>query len=676
MNKKNFIELFSQEKINGYGTPTAAIDQANSCDLLSQDIYTDSKRFIYELLQNADDASSKDEKLVFRIDFQGEYLIVSHKGEAFSESDIRSICSVGDGTKKGDENKTGFKGIGFKSVFAYSEYVIIKSKEYCFKFDKQQSNNWNDNWESKNDWIAKRQAENKDVDIKLPWQIIPIWSELPDELKHLPILNGSDYNVSTIIRYEGIEKLKDSLLDLFSESQIILFLRSKDIKIIINTGEELILEKSIEKDVTILKRNNDILSEWLIKTESFDIPPHIQELIKNNNRYPRKLRDSKRTEISFAIQLEKGKLKATDKEKRLVFTYLPTSINYGFPFLVNANFLTDAGRENIHKDLDWNQWIFEQIPLRYFTWIAELAGKNSKYNKQFLSVIPENLNGYNHELERKFNKGYKEAIETIAFIPNLNGDLLKVSEAVYDQTNISSFISSQTLINYINEVAGKCFLVDSFIPYFHPISTIKRLGIEIFEIKSLDGFFSSEIFSSEHKLIENFSLIRFLFQQSQNEKYDEYKNEWNMRLKSLPFIFDENEKIQKPEDIYFPSIEYSNEFSSEISIIHDVILDEINKNNEVKNWLESLGVKEPTDTNFIEKTIIGQSDFITSDNAINIGRYLFKANKKGLLTNYYSRLRNIKLLTQQGTLKSAQECFLSDLYEPDLRLEKISLLSH
>jgi len=133
---------------------------------LSSDIYTDSKRFIYELLQNAYDASCKSGKLDFQIDFVGEYIIISHKGESFSEIDIKSICSVGDGNKRGDENKTGFKGIGFKSVFAHSEYVIIKSGKYCFKFDKQESNNWNSNWGKECDWKTERKADNKDEEIK------------------------------------------------------------------------------------------------------------------------------------------------------------------------------------------------------------------------------------------------------------------------------------------------------------------------------------------------------------------------------------------------------------------------------------------------------------------------------------------------------------------------------
>lgn len=668
MEAKNFIEQLSQNIAN-YNTPEQAISQANSCDSLSNDIYTDSKRFIYELLQNADDASNQTGKLDFQIDFASEYIIVSHKGESFTESDIKSICSVGDGNKKGDENKTGFKGIGFKSVFAHSEFVIIKSGNYCFKFDKKECNKWNDKWGSESEWKDERKDDNKDDEIKMPWQIIPICAEIPNELKDLSVFGNNGYNVSTIIRHDGIERLKKSLTELFSESQIVLFLRSKEIKITINTTEALILEKSYVENTTLLKRNNETISEWLIKTEQFDITENIQMFIRDNNRYPRKLRESKRTEISFAIQLEKGKLKATDKEKRLIFTYLPTSINYDLPFLINANFLTDAGRQNIHADLDWNQWIFRQISLKYFAWLAELSDKKSKYNKQFLSVVPQKLNGYN-ELECNFNDGFEKAIETIKFIPNLEGELLKMSEALFDETNISDFLSKESLVNYLNGTKNKNFSASSFIPHLHPISVLKRLGVETFEIKDLDGFFASDIFSQEHKLSENFSLIKFLYQQqAQNRGNDESKADWNMRLKSIPFIFDENEKLQKPEHIYFPSLEYSNDFSNEISIIHGEVLNEINKNQNIKSWLERLGIKEPTDANFIEKTIIGDEDFVTEENAIEVGIYLFNTHKKGHLKGYYDQLQNLKIMTKQNNLISANEAFLSDVYEPTLKLE-------
>ncbi len=43
-----------------YKYPKQAVDQAESLKSLSSDLYTDNIRFIYELIQNADDAQSRD----------------------------------------------------------------------------------------------------------------------------------------------------------------------------------------------------------------------------------------------------------------------------------------------------------------------------------------------------------------------------------------------------------------------------------------------------------------------------------------------------------------------------------------------------------------------------------------------------------------------------------------
>lgn len=422
MTEKEFIENLNR-KNSDYNNPELAITTANLCNTISRDINTDSQRFIYELLQNADDASNQNNKLDVQIDFVGDYVIVSHRGEPFSKIDIESISSAGDGTKTGDSNKTGFKGIGFKSVFSHSNCVIIKSKKFCFRFDRDNwKDYWNHNWGIKIDWQNERRSKQKDEQPKMPWQIIPIWTdwtELSRELNQLSAFR--EFNVSTVIKYDKIEKLKKDLADLLSDTQIVLFLRSKEVKITVNSSEKLTIEKGKNGENTILKRNGILQSEWIIKTEQFDIPADVREEINADEKSPKKLKDAWRTEMSFAIQLEQGKLKAVDKGNRLIFTYLPTSINYDFPFLVNASFLTDAGRQHLHQDVFWNNWIFKQIPLKFFGWVAEIANKSSKYNKQFLTILPHKLGGYS-ELEKSFNQGYKQAIDTIAFVPNENGD--------------------------------------------------------------------------------------------------------------------------------------------------------------------------------------------------------------------------------------------------------------
>ncbi len=71
------IEDRSSKNID-YKYPEQAINQAESLKSLSTDLYTDNIRFIYELIQNADDAKSINVTLTI---LQDKYLIIAHDGK-------------------------------------------------------------------------------------------------------------------------------------------------------------------------------------------------------------------------------------------------------------------------------------------------------------------------------------------------------------------------------------------------------------------------------------------------------------------------------------------------------------------------------------------------------------------------------------------------------------------
>ena len=93
------------------------------------DNYSDEAHFIYEMLQNADDAEATEISFELFVD----KLIVTHNGNAFSDKDLESICSINKGTKVDDYTKIGKFGIGFKSVFVYTESPQIFSGKYSFE---------------------------------------------------------------------------------------------------------------------------------------------------------------------------------------------------------------------------------------------------------------------------------------------------------------------------------------------------------------------------------------------------------------------------------------------------------------------------------------------------------------------------------------------------------------
>lgn len=104
------------------------------------DKYSGKAHFVYELLQNADDAGARNVRLVL----DGDRFSFFHDGSRqFSVSDvdkedsdgkigdINAITSIGHSTKVG-ENKIGKFGIGFKSIFAYCDVPHVEDDNFSF----------------------------------------------------------------------------------------------------------------------------------------------------------------------------------------------------------------------------------------------------------------------------------------------------------------------------------------------------------------------------------------------------------------------------------------------------------------------------------------------------------------------------------------------------------------
>ena len=96
---------------------------------LLTDLYPDNAHFIYELLQNAEDARATEVRFTLRED-RVEF---EHNGALFTLEDVDSITSIGFSTKREDHTSIGKFGVGFKAVFAYTETPEVVSGEYHFR---------------------------------------------------------------------------------------------------------------------------------------------------------------------------------------------------------------------------------------------------------------------------------------------------------------------------------------------------------------------------------------------------------------------------------------------------------------------------------------------------------------------------------------------------------------
>ena len=94
-------------------------------------LYSDQTHFIYELLQNAEDAEAT--TVTFRL--FGDHLELVHDGRPFNEADVKGICGLVEGTGTHDLTRIGKFGIGFKSVYAYTRSPEVHSGDEHFRIE-------------------------------------------------------------------------------------------------------------------------------------------------------------------------------------------------------------------------------------------------------------------------------------------------------------------------------------------------------------------------------------------------------------------------------------------------------------------------------------------------------------------------------------------------------------
>jgi hypothetical protein len=115
-------EQICKDNIEEYGKGTRHLE-------FFERLYSDGTHFIFELLQNAEDAQAT------RIEFVlfNDRLEVRHDGRPFNEKDVRGVCGVGESTKGDDLTQIGRFGIGFKSVYAFTKSPIIHCGDEHFQ---------------------------------------------------------------------------------------------------------------------------------------------------------------------------------------------------------------------------------------------------------------------------------------------------------------------------------------------------------------------------------------------------------------------------------------------------------------------------------------------------------------------------------------------------------------
>ena len=480
-------------------TPKSNRESASYLKEIGADMYADRDRMFYELLQNADDASSLRGVNVM-IQIKDNYLIFTHDGFSFSRQDFRSIVSTANSTKRLDRKKTGYKGIGFKSVFTDSEKVYIRTGGFFFLFDKNAElfKDFRAFYRKVNTLYTEEQFteffdENKEYENEfegvdhLPWQLLPFWvDECPQQLQRTTFTRNCNVAIALDLGLTA-EKYEDVIKGVIQNPRFMLFLRNTRRIQLEEPVEDLEDKKkwdiiSIAKHIDIssgttrlknsfASKENELSyivregSEIPVSNEAFEscqIPMvkeckdvagrekwYMYQIIDNMRTpitsIPERIIAADTTTLSYAFMLdENGSAICIPDKTPSLYAYLPMEDRrYLFPFFINADFELSSNRQEAKRVSVWNEYIFYNIGKNIVAWVSSLAKPT---HPSYLSLLPNHL--FTEELEEgkidrlatQFNRGYKEALVETPFILNDKGDIVYQKDIVIDDSDFASVI--------------------------------------------------------------------------------------------------------------------------------------------------------------------------------------------------------------------------------------------
>lgn len=409
----------------------------------------------------------------------------------------------------------------------------------------------------------------------------------------------------------------------------------------------------------------------MLKSETVSVPSDVKLAIVRDFNTPDKLKGAESLIISFAVCLDGDKV--VPIKDAAVFTFLPTSYRrLKEPFLVNANFITDAGRQQLHQENEWNKLIFSKIPDLYLKFVSLFSKNYSNYTDVLPERFPEN-----DTLTSVYRGCLEVALDSTAFVPNGNGNkLLKLSEVFKDNTGISSgIIKPREFLSHVNRRHEKRFTVDNFVDD-NGIIKYAHDKVCVFETKDIIRLISDGDVMNSLSSSDDASLIKFLCQYSSDtSKMDGIdRSSFIDELSHVAFIMDENGEIDSANNLFFPSdFRDQNTQTSDVVFVNSDVYNLIRQDSIVIDWLKALGVRELSNASFVDY-LLAHPDYITTSNALEIGTFLFNAWKEDNFIdrdNNAKEIKELNFLTKSGRLAPICNLFLGSQYKPEDDLELV-----
>ena len=279
------------------------------------DMYGDPTHFIFELIQNAEDALGKrtagwNGSRAISFNLPKPSVRIEHHGSPFNRADVKGITVTLSSTKQDDLTQIGRFGVGFKSVFAITNRPKIHSGTENFEI---------------RDFIV------------------------PSEIPPLPNRHR-DATVFVLPLNEAGKSYRPELADWLEhfEPTILLFLRQlKEITWRVSGGQNGKLRR-YTKDISENVRRTTITreqgGEQIASTERWLI---FSRPVRHEGK------PAGDVEIAFRMTSDGSAIQAITDSPLTV--YFPTIVKTNLGFLIQGPYQTTLSRENVPPDNSWNK---------------------------------------------------------------------------------------------------------------------------------------------------------------------------------------------------------------------------------------------------------------------------------------------------------------------------------
>lgn len=352
------------------------------------ELYSESTHFIYEILQNAEDAGATS----ISFSLFSKKIVINHNGRPFEIKDIGGITNIAEenSDKINDNDKIGKFGIGFKSVYAITNMPQIQSGLYDFQIK---------------DFLLPILLSDNNI--------------FEDTCIILPFYNN--HKTTDEIYELLVNKLEK--LEYFN----LLFLKNlKEIKIEI---EKTIRVISKEEHIVSSKKTN-LAYECNIIDDGI---PHHYLHFKKEVKHPSftALNNKPKLSIAFKQDFIEGVPIISFSESSKLFVFFETGYETFLKFMIHAPFNTTPSRDNINFQEQINIELLDEL-IELFKDVLEYFCTNKLIDVNLLNHLPlDSSRNKNEIIYQKFYETLKaEFLSEKKYLPANDGNLLASASKV------------------------------------------------------------------------------------------------------------------------------------------------------------------------------------------------------------------------------------------------------